>query len=159
MEPLVTSSQSGSCHTKVVYKYEVGISVLKRADDNVLPTRGVDFECKIGKIKVIIRKVVLCAFDLNVLSSYSLHEQRWKTRLGTWKVSGLYHKKVKFPLKISDCAWWLEVLVLKHQEQPFCRKDNSFQDMEIDYVGTVRSSLSSKTCQTKIGVTEIDTEH
>jgi len=40
----------------------------------VLPTRGmVDFECKIGKIKVIMRKVVICALDLNVLSSYSVH--------------------------------------------------------------------------------------
>ena len=72
----------------------------------------VDLECKVGKIKVIMRKVVICALDLNVLSSYSLHEQGWETRLGTLKVSGLYHKKVKFPLKISDRAWWLEVLVL-----------------------------------------------
>ena len=87
-------------HYKVVYKYEVGIPVLKGAGDNVLPTRGmVDLECKIGKIKVIMRKVVICALDLNVLSSYSLHEQGWETRLGTLKVSGLYHKKVKFPLK------------------------------------------------------------
>ena len=63
-------------HYKVVYKYEVGISVLKGAGDNILPTRGmVDLECKIGKIKVIMRKVVICALDLNVLSSYSLHEQ------------------------------------------------------------------------------------
>ena len=85
-------------HYKVVYKYEVGIPVLKGAGDNVLPTRGmVDLECKIGKIKVIMRKVVICALDLNVLSSYSLHEQGWETRLGTLKVSGLYHKKVKFP--------------------------------------------------------------
>ena len=56
-----------------------------------------------------MRKVVMCALDINVLSSYSLHEQSWETRLGTLKVSGLYHKKVKFPLKISDRAWWLEV--------------------------------------------------
>ena len=147
-------------HYKVVYKYEVGIPVLKGAGDNVLPTRGmVDLECKIGKIKVIMRKVVICALDLNVLSSYSLHEQGWETRLGTLKVSGLYHKKVKFPLKISDRAWWLEVLVLKHQGKPSRRKGNGPQDMEIDHVGTVRSSLSSKACQTKAGVTEVDTEH
>ena len=137
-------------HYKVVYKYEVGIPVLKGA---------VDLECKIGKIKVIMRKVVICALDLNVLSSYSLHEQGWETRLGTLKVSGLYHKKVKFPLKISDRAWWLEVLVLKHQGKPSRRKGNGPQDMEIDHVGTVRSSLSSKACQTKAVVTEVDTEH
>ena len=147
-------------HYKVVYKYEVGIPVLKGAGDNVLPTRGmVDLECKIGKIKVIMRKVVICALDLNVLSSYSLHEQGWETRLGTLKVSGLYHKTVKFPLKISDRAWWLEVLVLKHQGKPSRRKGNGPQDMEIDHVGTVRSSLSSKACQTKAGVTEVDIEH
>ena len=74
--------------------------------------RMVDLECKIGKIKVIM-KVVICALHLNVFSSYSLLEQGWETRLGTLKVSGLYHKKVKFPLNISDRAWWLEVLVLK----------------------------------------------
>ena len=54
-------------HYKVVYKYEVGIPVLKGAGDNVLPARGmVDLECKIGKIKVIMRKVVICALNLNV---------------------------------------------------------------------------------------------
>ena len=68
MEPLVIS-QSGGCHTTRLFKYEVGIPVLKGAGDNVLPTRGmVDLECKIGKIKVIMRKVVICALDLNVLS-------------------------------------------------------------------------------------------
>ena len=147
-------------HYKVVYKYEVGIPVLKGAGDNVLPTRGmVDLECKIGQIKVIMRKVVICALDLNVLSSYSLHEQGWETRLGTLKVSGLYHKKVKFPLKISDRAWWLEVLVLKNPGKSSRRKGNGPQDMEIDHVGTVQSSLSSKACQTKAVVTEVDLEH
>ena len=44
-------------HYKVVYKYEVGIPVLKGAGDNVLPTRGmVDLECKVGQIKVIMKK-------------------------------------------------------------------------------------------------------
>ena len=101
---------------KVVYKYEVGIPVLKGAGGNVLPTRGmVDLECKVGQTKVIMRKVVICDLDLNVLSSSSLHEQGWETRLGTLKVSELYHKKVKFPLKISDRAWWLEVQVVKNQ--------------------------------------------
>ena len=105
-----------------------------------------------------MRKVVICALDLNVLSSYSLHEQGWETRLGTLKVSGLYHKKVKFPLKISDRAWWLEVLVLKNPGKSSRRKGNGLQDMKIDHVGTVQSSLSSKTCQTKAVVTEVDLE-
>ena len=92
---------------KIVYRYEFGIPVLKEAGDNVLPTQGmVDLECKVGQTKVVMRKVVICALDINVLSSYSLHEQGWETRLGTLKVSDLHHKKVKFPLKISDRAWW-----------------------------------------------------
>ena len=142
-------------HYKVVYRYEVGIPVLKGAGDNVLPTRGmVDLECKVGKIKVIMRKVVICALDLNVLSSYSLHEQGWETRLGTLKVSGLYHKKVKFPLKISDRAWWLEVLVLKNQgKSSRNRKGNGPRDMEVD---VVQSSLSSEACQSKDVLTKVD---
>ena len=142
-------------HYKVVYRYEVGIPVLKGAGDNVLPTRGmVDLECKVGKIKVIMRKVVICALDLNVLSSYSLHEQGWETRLGTLKVSGLYHKKVKFPLKISDRAWWLEVLVLKNQgKSSRNRKGNGPRDMEVD---VVQSSLSSEACQPKDVLTKVD---
>ena len=142
-------------HYKVVYRYEVGIPVLKGAGDNVLPTRGmVDLECKVGKIKVIMRKVVICAPDLNVLSSYSLHEQGWETRLGTLKVSGLYHKKVKFPLKISDRAWWLEVLVLKNQgKSSRNQKGNGPRDMEVD---VVQSSLSSEACQSKDVSTEVD---
>ena len=142
-------------HYKVVYRYEVGIPVLKGAGDNVLPTRGmVDLECKVGKIKVIMRKVVICALDLNVLSSYSLHEQGWETRLGTLKVSGLYHKKVKFPLKISDRAWWLEVLVLKNQgKSSRNQKGNGPRDMEVD---VVQSSLLSEACQSKDVSTEVD---
>ena len=142
-------------HYKVVYRYEVGIPVLKGAGDNVLPTRGmVDLECKVGKIKVIMRKVVICALDLNVLSSYSLHEQGWETRLGTLKVSGLYHKKVKFPLKISDRAWWLEVLVLKNQgKSSRNQKSNGPTDMEVD---VVQSSLSSEACQPKDVLTKVD---
>ena len=139
-----------------VNQIKIGIPVLKGAGDNVLPTRGmVDLECKVGQIKVIMRKVVICALDLNVLSSYSLHEQGWETRLGTLKVSGLYHKKVKFPLKISDRAWWLEVLVLKHQGKSSRRKDNGPKDMEVDHVGVVHSNSSSKACHSKDVVTKV----
>ena len=143
---------------KIVYRYEVGIPVLKGAGDNVLPTRGmVDLECKVGQTKVVMRKVVICALDINVLSSYSLHEQGWETRLGTLKVSGLYHKKVKFPLKISDRAWWLEVQVLKsHGNKSRRRNDKGPQDMEIDCIKNVTTDLSAKACQTKDVLTEVD---
>ena len=144
---------------KVLYRYEVGIPVLKGAGDNVLPTRGmVDLECKVGQMKVVMRKVVICALDINVLSSYSLHEQGWETRLGTLKVSGLYHKKVKFPLKISDRAWWLEVQILKSPgNKSRRRKDQGLQDMEVDCVKNVSFDLSPKACQTKDANTEVGT--
>ena len=140
---------------KVLYRYEVGVPVLKGAGDNVLPTRGmVDLECKVGQIKVVVRKVVICALDINVLSSYSLHEQGWETRLGTLKVSGLYHKKVKFPLKISDRAWWLEVQVLKsHGNKSRRKNDKGPQDMDVDCIKNVTADLSSKACQSKDVVT------
>ena len=33
----------------------------------MLPTRGiVDLECKVGQTKVVMRKVVICALDINV---------------------------------------------------------------------------------------------
>ena len=143
---------------KVLYRYEeVGIPVLKGAGDNVLPTRGmVDLECKVGQIKVVMRKVVICALDINVLSSYSLHEQGWETRLGTLKVSGLYHKKVKFPLKISDRAWWLEVQVLKsHGNKSRRKNDKGPQDMDVDCIKNVTADLSSKACQSKDVVTKV----
>ena len=143
---------------KIVYRYEVGIPVLKGAGDNVLPTRGmVDLECKVGQTKVVMRKVVICALDINVLSSYSLHEQGLETRLGTLKVSGLYHKKVKFPSKISDRAWWLEVQVLKsHGDKSRRRNDKGPQDMEIHCIKNVTTDLSAKACQTKDVLTEVD---
>ena len=128
------------------------------AGDNVLPTRGmVDLECKVGQTKVVMRKVVMCALDINVLSSYSLHEQGWETRLGTLKVSGLYHKKVKFPLKISDRAWWLEVHVLKSQGNKSRRKnDKGPQDMEVDCIKSVTTDLASKACQPKDVLTKVE---
>ena len=61
----------------------LGIPVLKGAGDNVLPTRGmVDLECKVGQTKVVMRKVVICALDINVLSSYSAKESKAEQRKG-----------------------------------------------------------------------------
>ena len=143
---------------KVLYRYEVGIPVLKGAGDDVLPTRGmVDLECKVGQTKVVMRKVVICALDINVLNSYSLHGQGRETRLGTLKVSGLHHKKVKFPLKISDRAWWLEVHVLKsHGNKSRRKNDKGPQDMEVDCIKSVTADLSSKACQPKDVLTSVE---
>ena len=83
-----------------------------------------------------------------------------KTRLGTLKVSGLYHKKVKFPLKISDRAWWLEVQVLKsHGNKSRRKNDKGPQAMEIDCIKNATPDLSAKACQTKDVLTEVDHPH
>ena len=51
---------------KVLCRYEVGIPVLKGAGDNALPTRGmVEMECQVGQTKVVMRKVVIYALDIN----------------------------------------------------------------------------------------------
>ena len=67
----------------------------------------------------------------------------------------MYHKKVKFPLKMSDRVWWLEVQVLKNQGKSSRTKDNGPKDMEVDHVGVVHSNVSSKACQSKDVVTKV----
>ena len=64
MEPRHIIAERWLSNCKILYRYEVGIPVLKGAGDNVLPTRGmVDLECKVGQTKVVMRKVVICALD------------------------------------------------------------------------------------------------
>ncbi len=64
---------------KVIYRYEVRTSVLKKAGDNVLLTSGmVDLESKVGNMKVTMRKNAISSLDLNILSTYALYEQGWK---------------------------------------------------------------------------------
>ena len=142
-------------HYKVVYRYEVGIPVLKGAGDNVLPTRGmVDLECKVGKIKVIMRKVVICALDLNVLSSYSLHEQGMGD--SSWNFEGQWIVSQEGQISFEDFRSCLVVrsTCLKNQgKSSRNQKGNGPRDMEVD---VVQSSLSSEACQSKDVSTEVD---
>ena len=58
----------------------------------------------------------MVGIPLNVIPTYALLESGWKTVLGNAEESGLFFKKVKFPLKISDRACWLTVtLPPKHK--------------------------------------------
>ena len=51
-----------------------------------------------------------------MISTYALLETGWKTVLGNAEESGLFLKKLKLPLKISERAWWLKVSLLsKHK--------------------------------------------
>ena len=83
---------------------------LKGAGDNDLPVKGaVDLEFNVSKQKVTMKRVVVVGIPLNVISTSALLESGWKTVLGNAEESGLFLKKVKFPLKISEGAWWLKV--------------------------------------------------
>ena len=78
---------------------------LKGAGDNDLPVKGVvDLEFKVGKTKITMKRVVVVGFPLNVISTYALLETGWKTVLGNAEESGLFLKKLKLPLKISERA-------------------------------------------------------
>ena len=89
---------------------------MKGAGDNDLPVKGVvDLEFMVGKTKVTMKRVVIVGIPLNVISTYALLETGWKTVLGNAEQSGLFHGKTKFPLKISDRAWWLKVTLPKRK--------------------------------------------
>ena len=80
------------------------------------------------------------------MSEWSL-ETGWKTVLGNAEQSGLFHGKTKFPLKISDRAWWLKVTLPKRKGG----KSSGTVPMDLSTVntGNVVNSESTKTKQTK----------
>ena len=82
-----------------------------------------------------------------MISTYALLETGWKTVLGNAEQSGLFHGKTKFPLKISDRAWWLKVTL------PKCKGGKSSGTVPMDLstvsTGNVVNSGSTKTKQTK----------
>eukprot|EP00435_Cladocopium_sp_Y103_P060976 s463_g22.t1 len=65
-----------------------------------------------------MKRVVVVGIPLNVISTYALLESGWKTVLGNAEQSGLFLKKLKLPLKISERAWWLKVSLLKAKSTP-----------------------------------------
>ena len=104
-------------HYTVSFEYSGPSPSLKGAGDNDLPVKGVvDLEFKVGKTKITMKRVVVVGIPLNVISTYALLETGWKTVLGNAEESGLFLKKLKLPLKISERAWWLKVSLLsKHK--------------------------------------------
>ena len=104
-------------HYTVSFEYPGPSPSLKGAGDNDLPVKGVvDLEFKVGKTKITMKRVVVVGIPLNVMSTYALLETGWKTVLGNAEESGLFLKKLKLPLKISERAWWLKVSLLsKHK--------------------------------------------
>ena len=92
-------------------------------------------------------KRVVIGIPLNVISTYALLETGWKIVLGNAEQSGLFHGKTKFPLKISDRAWWLKVTLPKRKGG----KSSGTVPMDLSTVntGNAVNSESTKTKQTK----------
>ena len=135
-------------HYTVSFEYQGPRPSLKGAGDNDLPVKGVvDLEFMVGKTKVTMKRVVIVGIPLNVISTYALLETGWKTVLGNAEQSGLVHGKTKFPLKISDRAWWLKVTLPKRKGG----KSSGTVPMDLSTVstGNVVNSGSTKTKQTK----------
>lgn len=90
---------------------------LKGVGDNDLFVKGVvDLEFKVGKTKIIMKRVVVVGIFLNVILIYVFLEIGWKIVFGNVEESGLFLKKLKFFLKIFERVWWLKVsLFLKYK--------------------------------------------
>lgn len=95
---------------EVLHTYPGPPPILRGASNHIIPTKGlVDLKIKLGKIQVVMRKVVIAAIDLNVLSTYALMEAGWRTILGGPKDSRLEFGKHTFALYLADRSWWLKV--------------------------------------------------
>ena len=96
---------------KVKHWYPGSAPILRGAGDHILPTAGmVDLEFKVGKIPVVMQRVVVARIKLNVISCYALSETGWWTKLGGARESILENGQgTTFPLRICERAWWLKV--------------------------------------------------
>ena len=135
-------------HYRVSFQYPGPSPSLKGAGDNELPVKGVvDLEFSVGKQKTTMKRVVVVGIPLNVISTYALLESGWKTVLGNAEESGLFLKKLKLPLKISERAWWLKVTLLKNKSGV---KGSGPAPMDLSTVNTANTgSTKGKTWQTK----------
>ena len=106
---------------------------LRAANDEVIPVVGlvdlsVQFPLPKGKKqKVTLTKVLICNINMNVLSSYVLASNGWKTSLS---LDGgfLAREGLICPLSLDDRAWWLYAKDVKRLQSPKKPKGN---DMEI----------------------------
>ena len=123
---------------------------LKGAGDNDLPVKGVvDLEFKVGKTKITMKRVVVVGIPLNVFSTYALLETGWKTVLGNAEESGLFLKKLKLPLKISERAWWLKVSLLSKHKSGVKGSGPAPMDLSTMNTGNTVNTDSTETKQTK----------
>ena len=137
-------------HYTVSFVYPGPSPCLKGAGDNDLPVKGVvDLEFKVGKTKITMKRVVVVGIPLNVISIYALLETGWKTVLGNAEESGLFLKKLKLPLKISERAWWLKVSLLSKHKSGVKGSGPAPMDLSTMNTGNTVNTDSTETKQTK----------
>ena len=137
-------------HYTVSFVYPGPSPCLKGAGDNDLPVKGVvDLEFKVGKTKITMKRVVVVGIPLNVISTYALLETGWKTVLGNAEESGLFLKKLKLPLKISERAWWLKVSLLSKHKSGVKGSGPAPMDLSTMNTGNTANTDSTETKQTK----------
>ena len=137
-------------HYTVSFEYPGPSPSLKGAGDNDLPVKGVvDLEFKVGKTKITMKRVVVVGIPLNVISTYALLESGWKTVLGNAEESGLFLKKLKLPLKISERAWWLKVSLLSKHKSGVKGSGPAPMDLSTMNTGNTLNTDSTETKQTK----------
>ena len=137
-------------HYRVSFEYPGPSPSLKGAGDNDLPVKGVvDLEFNVGKTKITMKRVVVVGIPLNVISTYALLETGWKTVLGNAEESGLFLRKLKLPLKISERAWWLKVSLLSKHKSGVKGSGPAPMDLSTMNTGNTVNTDSTETKQTK----------
>ena len=137
-------------HYVVSFVYPGPFPCLKGAGDNDLPVKGVvDLKFKVGKTEITMKRVVVVGIPLNVISTYALLETGWKTVLGNAEESGLFLKKLKLPLKISERAWWLKVSLLSKHKSGVKGSGPAPMDLSTMNTGNTVNTDSTETKQTK----------
>ena len=134
-------------HYTVSFQYPGPSPSLKGAGDNDLPVKGVvDLEFSVGKQKITMKRVVVVGIPLNVISTHARLESGWKTVLGNAEESGLFLKKLKLPLKISERAWWLKVSLLQKRKSGV--KGSGPAPMDLSTLNT-RNTVNTNSTETK----------
>ena len=92
----------------------------------------------------------MVGIPLNVISTYALLETGWKTVLGNAEESGLFLKRLKLPLKISERAWWLKVSLLSKHKSGVKGSGPAPMDLStVNTVNTVKRSCNGTVAKSK----------
>ncbi len=120
---------------KVVKEYDHHKIELRAANNELIPVKGlvdigVHFPLPNGKKqRVTLTKVLVCDIGMNVLSTYVLSINGWKTALNM-SDSSLSREGLVCPLLLDDRAWWLCAKDVKKSVSRKPRRD----DMDVDKV-------------------------